>query len=129
MIKAINNQAVIDMVFLVAGYTYGPLLGLFFMGIYTKRMLHEKWVPIMAILSPLIGHSLKTILYLPGLQAMADSGKINYYNHTLLQISQWISSTTGWEMNYKIGNELILINGIIMAICLWLISHQQKAPK
>jgi SSS family transporter len=128
-IKALNNQAVIDMVFMVAGYTYGPLLGLFFMGIYTKRQLREKWVPLVAILTPLAAHSLKTILFLPGLVEMEASGSINFYNYCLLKAGQWLSEISGLELHYKIGNELILINGLIMVIGLWLISYKTKTTQ
>jgi hypothetical protein len=128
-IKALNNQAVIDMVFMVAGYTYGPLLGLFFMGIYTKRQLREKWVPLVAILTPLAAHSLKTILFLPGLVEMEASGSINFYNYCLLKAGQWLSEISGLKLHYKIGNELILINGLIMVIGLWLISYKTKTTQ
>ena len=42
--KAINNTAVISAVFTVAGYTYGPLLGLYTFGLFTKRRVNDKWV-------------------------------------------------------------------------------------
>jgi len=124
-IKAMNNQAVIDLVFLIAGYTYGPLLGLFFMGILTKIQLRDKWVPVVAALSPLVGHTLKTILYLPALEAMAAQGNINLYNQIMLHISRWIAETSGLSLTYKVGTELILIIGIITAFGLWLISTKK----
>lgn len=123
-IKAMNNSAVIDMVFMVAGYTYGPLLGLFFVGIYTKISLREKWVPVVAVLSPFVGHTLKTILFLPGLVKMKESGEINFYNDLLLRFATWLSDFSGLPLEYKIGNELILITGIITAIGLWMISNK-----
>ncbi|MBX5439442.1 MAG: sodium:solute symporter, partial [Thermoflavifilum sp.] len=48
------NESVVKAVFTVAGYTYGPLLGLFFFGIGTRRQVHDKWVPWICILAPLI---------------------------------------------------------------------------
>lgn len=39
----LNNQAVIDALFKIAGYTYGPLLGLFFFGILSKRTINDKY--------------------------------------------------------------------------------------
>jgi SSS family transporter len=125
-IKALNNQAVIDLVFLIAGYTYGPLLGLFFMGILTKINIRDKWVPLVAGLAPLIGHSLKTILYLPALVAMESSGTLNPYNRCMLYISRSASELTGLPLEYKIGTELILIIGIITAIGLWVISTKKN---
>lgn len=54
LFRAINDQAVIDKLFTVAGYTYGPLLGLYSFGLFTKNKLKDKWVPLVAILSPII---------------------------------------------------------------------------
>lgn len=49
-----KNQAVIDLVYKMAAYTYGPLLGLFFFGIMTKRKVKDKAIPYVAVLSPLL---------------------------------------------------------------------------
>lgn len=51
--KAINNDSVISQIFKVAGYTYGPILGLFLFGLITKLKVKDKLVPIIAILSPI----------------------------------------------------------------------------
>ncbi len=50
--RAINNEAVIRQLFRVANYTYGPLLGLFFFGILTKRNVRDGIVPVVCLLSP-----------------------------------------------------------------------------
>ncbi|MEZ5195043.1 MAG: sodium:solute symporter [Bacteroidales bacterium] len=50
--RAINDQAVIQKLFTIAGYTYGPLLGLYAFGLFTKHAVKDKWVPIIAIVSP-----------------------------------------------------------------------------
>lgn len=50
--KQVNERSVIDAVLSVAGYTYGPLLGLFSFGIFTRRQLHDKLVPFVCLLSP-----------------------------------------------------------------------------
>ncbi|MBI9039590.1 MAG: sodium:solute symporter [Bacteroidales bacterium] len=52
--RMINDKAIIDKLFTIAGYTYGPLLGLFTFGLFTKFSIHDKFVPIIAILSPII---------------------------------------------------------------------------
>ena len=52
--KWANNPSMIGVILKVAGYTYGPLLGLFAFGILTKRQLNDKLVPVVAILAPLI---------------------------------------------------------------------------
>lgn len=54
LFRFINNDSVVTAVFKVAGYTYGPLLGLFAFGILTKRHVWDKWVPLLGILSPII---------------------------------------------------------------------------
>ena len=45
---------VISLVFTMAGYTYGPLLGLFLLGMFTKVNIKDKWVPVVCILTPLL---------------------------------------------------------------------------
>lgn len=54
LFRAINDRAVIDKLFTVAGYTYGPLLGLYSFGLFTKYPLKDRWVPLIAVISPLI---------------------------------------------------------------------------
>ena len=54
LFRAINDRAVIDKLFTVAGYTYGPLLGLYSFGLFTKYSVHDRWVPLIALLSPVI---------------------------------------------------------------------------
>jgi len=49
----INNKAVIDLVYQLAAYTYGPLLGFFFFGILTKYQVRDRWMPFVAVASPL----------------------------------------------------------------------------
>lgn len=51
--KQINDQSVIAAVFTAAGYTYGPLLGLYAFGLFTKRKVIDRWVPVVAVASPL----------------------------------------------------------------------------
>ena len=52
--KAVNNRSVIDAIYMIASYTYGPLLGLFVFGLFTKRNPRDKYVPYICIASPLI---------------------------------------------------------------------------
>ena len=54
LVRALNSTSVIDAVYMVCGFTYGPLLGLFAFGFLTKRKPNEKWVPFICILSPLL---------------------------------------------------------------------------
>ncbi|MBR4850090.1 MAG: sodium:solute symporter [Alistipes sp.] len=49
-----SNDSVINLVYGVASYTYGPLLGMFAFGIFTKRQVRDKFIPVVAVLSPVI---------------------------------------------------------------------------
>lgn len=88
--KAINDKSIVYLIMEVAGYTYGPLLGLFAFGILTKAQITKKYgILIVTLLAPVF-------TYL-----------INYFV-TLYS-------------DYKIGVELIIINGLLTFIGLWLI--------
>ena len=50
----LNNTSVIDAVYILASYTYGPILGLFAFGIFTKWQVRDRYIPLVAILSPLL---------------------------------------------------------------------------
>jgi len=50
----LNSKEVITAVFDLAGYTYGPLLGLFSFGVFTKAGVRDKWVPVVCVAAPLI---------------------------------------------------------------------------
>ena len=52
--KAVNSRSVIDAIYMIASYTYGPLLGLFVFGLFTKKHPRDKYVPYICIFSPLI---------------------------------------------------------------------------
>lgn len=52
--KAVNNRSVIDAIYMIASYTYGPLLGLFVFGLFTHRRPNDRHVPYICIASPLI---------------------------------------------------------------------------
>ena len=90
-----NDISVIWELFKAAGYTYGPLLGLFAFGLLTKRQIFDKWVWIIAIVAPLLSYLL------------------NLYSETLFN-------------GYKIGFEILIINGLLMFIGLALISKKKS---
>lgn len=52
--KQLNNQAILSAIFVAAGYTYGPLLGLFAFGILTKWQIKDKWVIPVCIAAPIL---------------------------------------------------------------------------
>lgn len=54
MFRVISDQSIVVAVFKVAGYTYGPILGLFAFGIYSRRKVKDRWVPLVGIISPVI---------------------------------------------------------------------------
>ena len=52
--KALNSTSVIDAIYILCSYTYGPLLGLFAFGLFTKRQTNDRLVPIVCIASPIV---------------------------------------------------------------------------
>jgi Na+/proline symporter len=52
--KAVNNRSLIDAIYVIAGYTYGPLLGLFVFGLFSKKPVRDKWVPYIALTAPIL---------------------------------------------------------------------------
>ena len=52
--SSLNDKAVIDKLFTIAGYTYGPLLGLYSFGLFTRRLVNDKITPAIAIFSPVV---------------------------------------------------------------------------
>ncbi len=57
--RPFHNESLINTIFDVAGFTYGPLLGLYTFGLFSKRTVDDRWVPFIAILSPVICYILK----------------------------------------------------------------------
>lgn len=88
--RAINNDAVINAIFTLAGYTYGPLLGLFAFGLFMKSKVKDKYVPLICILSPLISYLL------------------NIFSQE-------------WFNGYQFGFELLVLNGLLTFIGLFII--------
>ena len=81
--KIINNDSVVNSIFKAAGYTYGPLLGLFFFGMATKRLVRDKLVPFICLASPLITfvidmHSFAWTGYTLGFELIVLNGLITY---------------------------------------------------
>jgi solute:Na+ symporter, SSS family len=83
--KAINDRSVIDQLFTIAGYTYGPLLGMYSFGLFTRLSLKDKWVPIVAISSPVLTYFIN--LYAPvmlngykfGFELLIVNGLITFF--------------------------------------------------
>lgn len=58
--RVLNDRAIIDKLFTIAGYTYGPLLGMYTFGLFTRRSVRDRVTPVIAILSPIICYLLST---------------------------------------------------------------------
>lgn len=93
--KSLNNTAVIDKLFTIAGYTYGPLLGMFSFGLFTRRKVFDKATPFVAIFSPVVCYILSRY-------------SVELFN------------------GYKFGFELLLLNGLITYLGLWILSARRS---
>ena len=60
--KALNSTSVIDAIYIMASYTYGPLLGLFAFGLFTHKMPRDRFIPVVCVLSPVICYALSVIV-------------------------------------------------------------------
>lgn len=96
--KEVNEKTVIDAVLNVAGYTYGPLLGLFSFGIFTDRRVIGKFVPVVCLISPVISYLLS-------------------------------KNSTELFWGYKIGIEILIVNGMITFAGLWATSRRVPHPE
>ena len=63
MFRLLNSTSIIDAIYIMCGYTYGPLLGLFAFGMLTKRMPRDKYVPYICIASPLICYAIDCLVF------------------------------------------------------------------
>ena len=116
LFKWINDKLIIDFILKFAGITYGPLLGLFAFGMLTKRALKNKWVIPVCLIAPLMAL---------GIDMLSSPEWYEAKLHISLNLSN-LSQTI--FHGYKIGNELIIINGLITFISLYLISEKSKNP-
>lgn len=113
LFKAINDKLIIDFILKFASITYGPLLGLFSFGILTKRALNDKLVWAVCIVAP---------LFVLGLDICCSPEWYEKKLHVDLGLSSLSQSIFH---GYKIGTELILINGIFTFTGLFLISKKK----
>ncbi|MDT8346904.1 MAG: sodium:solute symporter, partial [Flavobacteriaceae bacterium] len=58
----IKNESVIERLFVFAGYTYGPLLGLYSFGLFTKLKIRDRWVPFICVLAPVLTYFVSLLL-------------------------------------------------------------------
>ena len=60
--RALNSTSLIDAVYIIAGYTYGPLLGLFLFGLFTRKMPADRLVPYICVVSPLLSYGVDLLV-------------------------------------------------------------------
>jgi len=114
--KWINDKLIIDFILKFAGITYGPLLGLFSFGILTKRVLNDKLIWVACIAAPLLAL---------GVDMLSNPAWYEAKLHISMPLlREWSAATFG---KYRIGNELILINGLFTFAGLWLISRKDPS--
>jgi len=120
LFKWIDDKSIIDVILKVAGYTYGPLLGLFAFGILTKRSIKDKYALVVCLLSPLL------ILGLDMLNNpewfIKRFGLAESTANSLKDISQTIFH------GFKIGIEILILNGLLTFLGLYCISSKEQEP-
>jgi Na+/proline symporter len=92
LFRIINSTSVIDAIYIMCSYTYGPLLGLFAYGLLTKRQTNDKFVPYIAVASPLVCYlidflSVRLWNYHFGYELLMLNGLITFFG--LYVISFW----------------------------------------
>ncbi len=112
--KWMDNKSIIDIILKVAGFTYGPLLGLFAFGILTKRKIKDSASIIVCFAAPFI---ILVIDFINNIQWWIKQLKLE---------GDWINSIQAMSAScfgdYKIGYELLILNGLLTFAGLWLIS-------
>jgi Na+/proline symporter len=102
VLKYTTSDNAINSIMFFAGFTYGPLIALFFFGILTHRSLKDKWVPVISVLAILITALLWS--YSKGGIAI-EKGQPGLFGE------------------YVFGFELIILNSLLTFLGLWIISH------
>jgi len=112
--KWVNNKSIIDVILKVAGFTYGPLLGLFAFGILTKRSINDRLAIYACIAAPLIIWGIDFI------------NNIEWYQKQFHLTGNWVDSVKNVSQsifgNFKIGYELLIYNGLLTFLGLLMIS-------
>ncbi|MBD0277762.1 MAG: hypothetical protein ICV81_07330, partial [Flavisolibacter sp.] len=112
--KWMDNKSIIDIILKVAGFTYGPLLGLFAFGILTKRVINDRLALVICLLAPVI------------ILGIDFFNNIEWWEKQLKLGSVWIENVKSGASTlfgkFKIGYELLIYNGILTFLGLWLIS-------
>ncbi len=93
MFKALNSTSVIDAIYIMASYTYGPLLGLFAFGLFTRRMPRDRYIPVVCVLSPVFCYVLSVIVpkatgYQFGYELLMLNGMLTFAGLWILSMGQ-----------------------------------------
>jgi hypothetical protein len=119
--KWVNNKSTIDIILKVAGFTYGPLLGLFAFGILTNRKVNDRLVLYVC---------LTAVVLIWGIDFVNN---IEWWQKQLKLNGEWVDSvkniSTSVFGTFKIGYELLLYNGILTFFGLFFISQPQPVPR
>jgi Na+/proline symporter len=114
--KWVNNKSIIDVILKVAGFTYGPLLGLFAFGILTKRSIKDRLAIYACIAAPLIVWGIDFI------------NNIEWYQKQFHLTGNWVDSVKNFSQSifgkFKIGYELLIYNGLLTFLGLLIISSR-----
>ena len=91
LFKAVNDKSVIDAIYTIASYTYGPLLGLFIFGLFTKMAPRDRLVPYVAVASPFICYAVDYFTfrytgYKFGYEMLMFNGLLTFIGLSLLSI-------------------------------------------
>ncbi len=92
--RAINSTSVIDAIYILCSYTYGPLLGLFAYGLLTKRGVNDRVVPYVAVASPVLCYVLNDVVSLTtgyqfGYELLMLNGTLTFVG---LWVSRWVKT-------------------------------------
>lgn len=90
--RAVNSTSLIDAIYVMVSYTYGPLLGLYTFGLFTKKVARDQYIPIIALSSPII-------CYL--LQALAGSCFGYRFGYELLMLNGLLTFSGLWFTSLK----------------------------
>ncbi|MEO6720158.1 MAG: sodium:solute symporter [Ferruginibacter sp.] len=116
LFKWVDDKSIIDVILKVAGYTYGPLLGLFAFGILTHRTLKDRYALLICLLSPLL---------ICGIDFLNNPDWfVNRFGLSADTAGQLKNISNNIFGGFKIGIEILILNGLITFAGLYLISRK-----